>query len=297
MRTRLAICIALLLLPAAAFAAAPQRIVSLKPSITDTIVALGLGGRLVGITRYCELPDGMKRPEVVADYTRPFAERIIALTPELVLGSQENSSRRSIENLQRAGIAVKLYPFTDLKETLASIRAIAEDLGEPAAGEALATKVERSIAALATRYASATPTRVVAVWGTRPLVVAGPGTYLDELLAKVGARNAVTGTRIRYPRIGLEELIALDPDAILDLSMGSESAEGAARERPWDGVAELSAVRKGRVVRLDTDLFRAGPRLPEGLAKLGEMLHASPITDPRSRMTDHRSLIPDPKPQ
>lgn len=292
MRKRFAFFIVLLLLPAAA-AAAPQRIVSLKPSITDTVVALGLGDRLVGVTRFCEVPAGMQRPEVVADYTRPFAERIIALTPDLVLGSQENSSRRSIENLQRAGIAVKIYPFTDLSETLASIRAIAKDLGVPAAGEQLAAKVERSLAELAKRYATATPTRVVAVWGTRPLVVAGPGTYLDELLTKVGARNAVTGTRIRYPRLGLEELIALNPDAILDLSMGSEAVEGAARERPWDGITELAAVRKGRVITLDTDLFRAGPRLPEGLAKLAQMLHASPIPDHRSLIPDHRSLIPD----
>lgn len=291
MRRRLFICIALFLIPAAALAAAaaPQRIVSLKPSITDTIVALGLGGRLVGVTRYCEVPAGMRRPEVVADYTRPFSERIIALTPELVLGSQENSSRRSVENLQRAGIAVKLYPFTDLSETLASIRTIAADLGEPATGEALAAKVERSIASLSKRYATGAPIPVVAVWGTRPLVVAGPGTYLDELLAKVGARNAVTGTKIRYPRLGLEELIALDPEWILDLSMGSEASTGIAAARPWDGIAELSAVRNGRVLTLDTDLFRAGPRLPEGLAKLAEMLHESPAADHESRVTNHGS--------
>lgn len=283
MRRRLFICIALFLIPAAALAAKVERIVSLKPSITDTIVALGLGGRLVGVTRYCEVPAEMRRPEVVADYTRPFSERIIALTPELVLGSQENSSRRSVENLQRAGIAVKLYPFTDLQETLASIRTIAADLGEPAAGEALAAKVERAIAELSKRYAAQKPIPVVAVWGTRPLVVAGPGTYLDELLAKVGARNAVTGTKIRYPRLGLEELIALDPEWILDLSMGSEAGTGIAAARPWDGIAELSAVRNSRVLTLDTDLFRAGPHLPEGLAKLAELLHKSPIPDHKPR--------------
>nr|HPM41689.1 hypothetical protein [bacterium] len=74
-------------------------------------------------------------------------------------------------------------------------------------------------------------------------------------------------------------LIALDPDAIVDLSMGSESdpsSEGASSGKPWSGVTELSAVREGMVIALDASLFRAGPNLPHGLAKLGELLHMTP---------------------
>ena len=104
-------------------------------------------------------------------------------------------------------------------------------------------------------------------------MAAGPDTYLDELLAAAGARNAVRGTKIRYPRIGLEELIALDPDAIIDLSMGSESSVTSESARPWDGIEQLAAVRRHRIIALDANLFRAGPKLPEGLAKLAALLH------------------------
>ncbi len=264
------ICCALTL-PLTVQAAGNLRIASLKPSITDTIVALGLADRLVGVTRYCELPDNTHKPEIVADYTRPFSERLMALAPDLVMGSEENSSRRSIEALQQAGLTVKLYPFGNLAETEQSIRAIGRDLGEGARGETAARQLEQQIEHLRKQYRTATPLRVVVIWGTRPLVAAGPGTYMDELLEAIGARNALRATKIPYPRIGLEELIALDPDAIIDLSMGSEETREIAR--PWDSITILRAVRENRVIALNASLFRAGPRLPEGLAKLGKLLH------------------------
>jgi len=256
-----------------AYSAAPARIVSLKPSITDVVYALGLGDRLVGVTRYCDVPEGRQRPAVVADYTRPYSERIVALSPDIVLGSMENSSRRSVESLQRMGMRVELYPFTTISETLSSIRGIAATLGEPARGDALVREIESKLSALKSRWGGERKFRVVIVWGTKPLVAAGPGAYMDELLDSIGAENAVRGTKVKYPRIGLEELIAIDPDAIVDLSMGSESGSRVSTERPWNGVTELKAVREGRVIPMNVSLFRAGPRLPEGLAKLAELMH------------------------
>ena len=260
--------------------AAPARVVSLKPSITDVVVALGARDKLVGVTRYCS---GAKGVAIAGDYTQPYIERIVALDPDMVLGSEENSSRRSVEQLKRMGIRVKLFPFTTIGETLSSIRLIGEAIGKGAEGDELSRKTARAFEELKKKWKGADPVSTVVVWGTRPLVVAGPGTYMDELLRLIGARNPIKGTSIKYPHVGLEELIAMDPDAIVDLSMGSEASTddaavpGSAGEkpgrRPWDGVSSIRAVREGRVISLDASLFRAGPNLPEGLAKLGEMLH------------------------
>jgi len=96
------------------FLAAPSRIVSLKPNITDIVYVLGLGDKLVGITKYCEVPKGASRPEIIGDYTQAYVEKIVELSPEIVLGSKENSSRRSIESLRRMGVRVELFPFTTL---------------------------------------------------------------------------------------------------------------------------------------------------------------------------------------
>lgn len=253
--------------------ASPQRVVSLKPNITDIVYALGLGDRLVGVTRYCDIPADAKKPQVVADYTRPLIERIIALSPDLVLASKENSSRKSIGSLERLGLSVELFSFTTLEETMSSIRRVAASLGVAETGEKLAQQMEGQLNALKKRFAVGQAPRVVIVWGLKPLIVAGRGTYMDEVLGFIGVENAVPKGKVKYPHIGIEELIAMDPDVIIDLAMGSESGTNPADSRPWDKVYTIGAVRNNRVYRLDAGKFRAGPTLPDALANLAEMIH------------------------
>jgi iron complex transport system substrate-binding protein len=258
----------LLVVGCTAHAAAPKRVVSLKPSITDTVYALGLGEKLVGITKYCDVPKGRRRPEVAADYTRPYMERIVALRPDVVMGSEENSSRRSIEALRRAGLRVELYPFGTIEEMLSSIEAIARDLGAPESGRRLGAKVRGELERLKLQSAKARPRRTVVVWGLRPMIIAGSGTYMDEAMLYVGLANAAADVGVRYPKIGLERLIGLNPEVIVDLSM--DAGKG---ERPWDGVDSIDAVRDGRIISMEPASFRAGPGLPAALDKLARAIH------------------------
>ena len=265
---KLATTVLLIIFSLPAWAETPQRIVSLKPSITDTIYALGIGNRLVGVTRYCEVPEGKTRPEIAADYTRPYTERIIGLTPDVVLGSEENSSRRSIEALRRAGIRVELFPVTPLAETLGSIEKMAELFGVHERGKRLRLEMKAGLEGLR-RHGERR--RAVVVWGLRPMVIAGPGGYRDEALGYIGLENAVGSVNVRYPKIGLEQLIGLDPDVIVDLSM--DVGDGTATERPWDGVTVIKAVREGKVVSMEPAAFRAGPNLPKGLRRLAKGIY------------------------
>ena len=256
-----------LLFASTAWSSVPMRVVSLKPAITDTFYALGFGDRLVGVTRYCDIPEGKHKPKIVGDYTKPYVERIVALSPDIVLGSRENSSRRSIEGLERMGITVKLLHYGTIESSLKSIRSIAELMGEPERGTRLSNKIRMQLFELKKQYGKGERKRVLIVWGVRPLVVAGLGTYMDNGLGYIGALNVVETTRVRYPKIGLEEIIALNPDVIVDLSMGSESDDTAAR--PWERTDAI----KARTVRMDADDFRPGPRLVEGLKKLAKEIH------------------------
>ncbi|MBN1282421.1 MAG: ABC transporter substrate-binding protein [Proteobacteria bacterium] len=252
-------------------AEAPRRIVSLKPAITDTVYALGLGDKLVGVTKYCDVPEGASRPQIAADYTRPYTERIISLRPDLVLGSEENSSRRSIEAIERAGIAVRLFPFTGLDESLASIHEIAELLGRPDRGKMLTSDMKSQLDTLKRRYGAEKPAKAVVVWGLRPMIVAGPGTYMHEAIPCIGLANAATAAGVKYPKVGLEQLIAYDPEVIIDLSM--DVRPGAAPERPWDGVKAIKAVRQGRVIAMDPGIFRAGPGIALALEMLAKEIY------------------------
>jgi len=247
------------------------RIISLKPTITDAIIAMGHGDKLVGITKYCDTEKLKNRPAIVGDYTHAYIERIIALEPDIVIGSKENSSRKSISRLEDTGVRVRLFSFTTIDETLKSIRGIGNAIGAASDGAKLAQNIESKLKTIEDRWKDAPDKRVVLIVGRRPLIAAGHGSYLNELLKMIGAKNAVKRSKIPYPRISTEELIAIDPDAIVDLSMGSET--GDTDGRGWSRMKHLKAVRQNRVYIIDTGDLLAGPDLPEGLEKLARMIH------------------------
>ncbi len=258
--------------PARATAKAPQRIVSLKPNITEIVYALGRGDALVGRTKYCDRPAEAASLPVVADYTRPFVERIVALAPDLVLASEENASRRSTTRLEQLGIAVALFDFSSFDATKRSIVRIAERLGVPERGRELVATMEAQLTATSRRWEKAAPRRVAIVVGVRPLIVAGRRSYLGELLPAAQLVNAAPPSRLGYPRIDLEGLIAIDPDAIVDVTMGSEGRDADAM-RPWAGVAALKAVREKRTIPFDMSRLRPGPELPKALDELAQLIH------------------------
>lgn len=248
----------------------PKRIVSLKPNITDIVYALGMGERLVGVTKFCDILPHMPRPSVVADYTQPYLEKIIALMPDVVLASEENSSRQSIEAIRGLGIRVELLPFSDVKETVESIKKIGGILGVPQKGIELADKMIADFDRLKNKWGGFAEKSVWIVWGVRPIVVAGKRTYMNELLDIVGLRNAAKDSKIKYPRVGIEEMIASDASMIVDLAMGNEAKNVS---RPWDGITEIKAVRNNCVIAMDAGRFRAGPLLPTALDDLAERVH------------------------
>ena len=247
---------------------AELRIISLKPAITDVFVATGYSNKLVGVTKYCEIP---KNLPIVGDYTRPYIEKIIALQPDMVLNSMENSSRKSVERLQSTGIRVELLSFRTTGDMIESIRKIGILTGETKRSEELAKAMRDKLASIKRKWHKAKKERVLIVWGRNPMVVAGSDSYMNEHMDTIGAVNAMADSRIPYPKIGLEELIAIDPDVIIDLSMGSEKDDDSGKL--WSGVSVLKAVRKNRVYTMNTGDVRRGPRLPEGLAKLAELIH------------------------
>lgn len=246
------------------------RVVSLKPAITDVVVALGHGDRLVGVTKYCDASGLKSKPAIVGDYTRPYIERIIALRPDIVLTSKENSSRKSIERLQDTGIRVAIFPFGSVDEMLQSTIEIGKAIGDEVSAERLASKMKSDLERITDRWSLGPRVDVMIIWGKRPIVVAGRASYINALLEMVGAKNAADGFKISYPRLGIEELVAIDPGAIVDLSMGSESNAG---DGQWNGISSLRAVREKRIFVMDANDFRIGPKMIVGLEKLAELLH------------------------
>jgi cobalamin transport system substrate-binding protein len=242
------------------------RVVSLAPSATDIVVALGLAERLVGVTRYDTAPE-VARAARVGGFLDPSAEAVVALHPDLVLWITDAGAVPAVRRLAELGIPVLAMPVIGVEDVLAATRAIATALGAPEAGQREAARIEDAIARTRARSAGLPRPRVLFVVGREPLVVAGPGSYPDGLLGIVGARNAMGG-RIAWPVVPVETAIGLDPDLVVDAAVNEHggTADG--------GLSAIPAVRRGAIVRLHDDAaLRPGPRLVHAIDELFRGIH------------------------
>jgi len=246
----------------------PRRVISLAPSMTDFAIALGHADRLVGVTTVDRAPEVAALPRV-GGFIDPNPEAILGLQPDLVLWVTDGGALAAVRQLARlAGgrFPILAVPVVDVADVLATARLVGEALGDPAGGAALATRLEGSVTRLRQRSAGLPRHRVLFVVGRDPLVVAGPGSFPDELLRLAGCQNAVGGGR-PWPIYPLELAVAGNPDLVVDAAL-DEPPEGIRR------LAAIPAVRDGRSVRLPSDaLLRAGPKMIEALDDLFRALH------------------------
>ncbi|HQG13022.1 MAG TPA: helical backbone metal receptor, partial [bacterium] len=240
----------------------PKRIVSLKPVITDTLIAIGAGDMIVGATKYCELEALENRPQIVGDYTRPMIEKIVALRPDVVLNSEENSSRRSFEKMESLGIKTSFFSFSTPDEIVSSISAIGATIGMKKSADAVALQIKKEFIELKKRWSSAPQKKGFIIWGRRPIIAAGDISYMGTLLSSIGVENAAKKSSVPYPRIGVEDILTANPDFIVDLSMGSEAHTP---EEAWSKIKNCDAYKRGRIYIMNADDFRPGPRLPDAL--------------------------------
>jgi iron complex transport system substrate-binding protein len=245
-----------------------QRIVSLAPSLTDVLIALGKTDRIVGVTRVDRSPEVASRPRV-GGFLDPNPEAILSLRPDLVLwvtdGGALAAVRRTTE-LSAGAFGLLAIPVITVADVVAEARLVGEAVGDPAAGAALADRMQRAVDRLRARSAGLARRRVLFVVGRDPLVVAGPGSFPDELLRLAGCDNAVAGSR-PWPIYPVELAVGSNPDLVVDAAV-DEPAEGMTR------LVAIPAVRRGAVVRLSSDdLLRPGPRMIDALDELFRLLH------------------------
>lgn len=248
--------------------ARPARVISLAPSLTDTVIALGEAGRLVGVTRYDTSPEVKALPRV-GGFLDPSPEVVLGLRPDLVLWLADGGAFPVVRRIADLGVPVLALPVIGVPDVLRAARVIGAALGNPAAGERLASTMDAAVRAAELAAAALPRRRVLLVIGRDPLVVAGPGSYPDALLRIAGGENVVTGGR-PWPIYSLEKAVADDPDLVVD----------AAVNEPADAIRRLDAipaVKAGRVVRLPDDrVLRPGPQLPAALAQLQSALRSEP---------------------
>ncbi len=251
----------------------PQRIVSVAPSVTEILFALGLGDRVAGVSVYCQFPPEALKKEKIGGYINPSLEKIVALKPDLVIGIAEGDLKSFVDKLAGLKIPVYIANPQNVSEVLTSIQKIGEvTFSSPSARKIVAGMKER-IQEIQGRVRGRPLFRVLHILNFDPLISAGKGTFVDDLIRLAGGRNLAEKAQGRYPRFSMEEVLAQDPEVILLASMKSQDPMTEQRQW-WERWKTVSAVKDNRIYVLDSDLIhRPSPRVVDGLEQVARAIH------------------------
>jgi iron complex transport system substrate-binding protein len=280
---RLAVLLVWLGVSAIASADAAERIVSTSPSITETLFVLGLGDRVVAVSRYCRYPAEAAQLPRIGSFLEPDAELIVRLRPDLVFVHPESSGiRRKLATFPMSVITVDRG--TTLAGVFSSIRTIANSAGVPERGKTLIRTLEERLAGVRTAVAGRTPRKVLLIVGRRAgtltdLVAVGPRSYLSDLVTIAGGVNVLGEARLpEYPRISMETVIRLAPDVIVDAGdMGDTPDDRRSRQARTEALwtrQPLVAASTGRVHAVISDAFVVpGPRVVDVAETFARWFH------------------------
>lgn len=255
-------------------ATTPQRIISLAPSITEILFAVGAGDRVVGVSTYCDYPPEVARIDRIGTFLQPNVERILAKRPDLIIGVPSPGNRVSVQRLQELGVNVLIVDPERIPDILKAIHTIADAVGNGPQGDAVVARIERDIAAVTKRLEGAARPRVLMLVGRSPFVAAGRGTYQDELTGLARGNNLSAAAGPAWPTVNLEWIVAQAPEVIIDASMGSEASDRASALAFWSEFPTLPAVRDQRIYgHRASQLLHPGPRIAETLESLARFIH------------------------
>jgi len=250
-----------------------NRIVSLAPSLTETVYALGLQDRLVGDTDYCDYPADAQKKTKVGGGISPSLEVIAALHPDLVLVTKSFNRLETVHSLDNLGIPSYATDPHTLGEIIASSKKLSEILGAPEAGASVAADMQRHLADLQKRLGDLPPKRVLFVVWTQPLISVGKDTFIADALRHAGAVSIVDAEQA-WPQVSLEEVARLQPDFLIFSASHSDAVSPAVEalaELPGWNIVE--AVSNRRIAVISEAVNRPAPRIVSAIEDLARQLH------------------------
>jgi len=287
----LALMLSVLLLPTAAAAlsitdqtgrrlmidAPPRRIVSLVPSVTEILFAIGAQDLLVGVTDFCDYPPAARQKQSVGGMLTPSLETIVALRPDLVVATRAGNREEIFAQLAALRIPVYVVNPTRVADALDLITRLGALTGHERAAATLRASLWARIDAVSARVKTLPRRRVLYVLWPDPLIVPGAGGLVSELLVLAGGDSVTADAGEPYPRVSLEAAIARSPQVIILASHGS--GLGPMAREMWERFSSLPAVKEGRLYTADGDLLhRYGPRMVDGLEQLARLIHPEAFT-------------------
>jgi iron complex transport system substrate-binding protein len=253
-------------------ASPPSRIVSLAPSITEMLFAIGLDEQIVGVTEFCDYPAAATSRTKVG-YSNPNLEILASLQPDLVLAPPDflrADLQAKLEQLKIPTFILDAKTLDDIPLHIQTLGRIAERSTE---ASALAQAMRQRIAEIKRRTATLPPKRVLYVLNSQPLITVGPGSFIHHMIGLAGGVNVAAQATVPYPRLSMEAVLKEDPE-VLVFPTGAAEAVPRSEQQQWQRWTSLSAVKRGRFHEVPSNLLnRPGPRIVEGLEELAKAIH------------------------
>ncbi|MBM3262792.1 MAG: cobalamin-binding protein [candidate division Zixibacteria bacterium] len=261
---------------------APERIVSIMPSCTELLYAVGAEAAIVGVTDYCDYPAEAASKPKVGDLNTLSLERIVSMKPDLIVGTKDNPSE-IVEGLRALGIPVYIDDPQTVDQVIRSICLFGKLTGRSARADSTAAEMERRLRAIAATVSVIPPNRYPSVFVGSPLNTEhwtpGPGTFTTDIIVRAGGRNVADDFKVRtWGVYTLEQIIAKNPDVLLTSEEKNITAETLKKRilekgRAVSGWKNVKAIRNGRVVTMPGEwLLRPGPRVIHAIETLTAVL-------------------------
>jgi iron complex transport system substrate-binding protein len=261
--------------------ASPQRIISLAPNTTEILFALGLGDRIVGVTTFCDYPAEAKAKPKIGGMSNPSLEAVVSLRPDLVVVTEDGNPKEFWERLRSLNIKTYVFTARRLKELPQGIRELGAVVGAHQEAVKLAAGIEKAIGRHESGVGgqgagnkcqgSGTSKKVLFIVWPEPLIVAGPGTAMDDAIALLGYENIAHGAATAYPKYSIEEVLRRAPDVLfIGKATGMDMREVS--QGFLKRLSLVPAVRNNKICYVSDNLYRLAPRVVRGIEELAECL-------------------------
>jgi iron complex transport system substrate-binding protein len=250
-----------------------QRIISLAPNVTEVLYDLGLGKQIVAVSTYCNYPPEVKGKPKIGGMSNPSLEAIIALKPDLVVLTDDGNPRMIAQRLSKLNIPTYVFRARRLDDLPKEIRKLGIVVDVQDRAEQSARRIEEvfnGYSAKRQRLHAPALRKALFVVQSEPLIVAGPGTAIDDALNLLGLKNIAADAPNRYPHFSLEDVIRRSPDVIFIVKTHDTQSNRSAQF--LKKLSHLKAVREGKVFYIGDPLLRMGPRITDGIDEMAGYL-------------------------
>jgi iron complex transport system substrate-binding protein len=238
--------------------------------MTEMLFALGLGDRIVGVTDFCDSPpEAMEKPKI-GGMSNPSLEAVVSMKPDIVMMTTNGNSEAFEERLRALGVKTYVLRERSADELPGSVSKLGRALGVEERAEALAREMKKTIEYYRMlgderKKEQAVIKALFVIW-PEPLMVAGPGSVIDDVLVLLGFENIASDTKMNYPKYSIEEVIRREPDVIF-IGSGHENMVKLS-EKLLGRLKSTPAVKNNRVYFVSDNLYRFGPRVIDGIKEI-----------------------------